>query len=86
VFPKRYVRRGRGKRRSFNQRIDSSQRADSACNDFVVRSARGGFATNGPANFRKQDRRPVNDLRHISPRPEQGVIALPAVPGESAVI
>lgn len=35
----------------------------------------------GPPKPRKQDQRPVNDPRHISPRPEQGVMVPPAVPG-----
>lgn len=60
----------------------------------VPRGGRGGFggrgdfnnggrggSDHGPPKFRKQDHRPVNDPRHISPRPDQGVMVPPAVPG-----
>lgn len=53
------------------------------------RGGRGGFGgrgghapqqNNAPPKFHNQHR-PVNDPRHISPRPEQGVAVPPAVPG-----
>ncbi|KAH8706963.1 hypothetical protein GQ44DRAFT_743421 [Phaeosphaeriaceae sp. PMI808] len=63
----------------------------------VPRGGRGGFNSNGNSNggsggggrgnldathkFRKQDHRPANDPRHISPRPEPIVAVPPAVPG-----
>ncbi|CAN9338795.1 unnamed protein product [Alternaria alternata] len=68
-----------GGRGNFNGRNDFSERADFGRNDLA--GGRGGFDNNGPAKFRKQDHRAVNDPRHISPRPEQGVAVPPAVPG-----
>ncbi|KAL7777273.1 hypothetical protein CFE70_007696 [Pyrenophora teres f. teres 0-1] len=68
-----------GGRGNFNGRDNFSERADFGRNDFG--GGRSGLDNNGPAKFRKQDHRPANDPRHISPRPEQGVAVPPAVPG-----
>jgi len=63
----------RGGRAGFGGRGNVNGRSDFG-------GGRGGF-DQGPPKFRKQDHRPVNDPRHISPRPDQGVMVPPAVPG-----
>ncbi|KAF2855156.1 hypothetical protein T440DRAFT_386698 [Plenodomus tracheiphilus IPT5] len=64
----------RGGRGGFGGRGDFNGRGD------LSSSGRGGL-DHGPPKFRKQDHRAVNDPRHISPRPDQGVMVPPAVPG-----
>ncbi|CBX96998.1 hypothetical protein IAQ61_008055 [Plenodomus lingam] len=64
----------RGGRGGFGGRGDFNSRGE------LHNAGRGGL-DQGPPKFRKQDHRPVNDPRHISPRPDQGVMVPPAVPG-----
>ncbi|KAF1844899.1 uncharacterized protein K460DRAFT_365844 [Cucurbitaria berberidis CBS 394.84] len=45
------------------------------------RNGRGDFGGRGFDNAQPKFRKPANDPRHISPRPEQGVAVPPAVPG-----